>query len=63
MTISAEHILAVVGAAVSITTAIFWMSFFLGDYRRQLIALRQDLDKHCNDFAIHIDRRHDRVHP
>lgn len=58
MQLSPQNIILAITCGASIATAIFYGAFYLGDYRRQLIALREDLDKHCNDFAVHVDRRH-----
>lgn len=57
MNLTPQTVLLVIGCSASIATAIFWGAFWLGDYRRQLLSLRQDLDKHMNDYTIHVDRR------
>lgn len=62
MNLTLQTVLVVIASSASITTAIFWAAFYLGDYRRQMISLREDFQKHCNDYTIHIDRRHEHAH-
>lgn len=63
MTISPQSILLVIGCSVSIATAIFWGAFYLGEYRQQLRALRDEFDRHCQDFNVHLDRRYHSERP
>jgi hypothetical protein len=53
MTISAEQILMVIGGAASITTAIFWAAFHLGDLYRRMRGADFKLDRHEKMLAQH----------
>ncbi len=62
MNLSPEIILMVIGAGASLATTIFYGAFYLGEYRQQLRGLREDFNKHCQDFNVHIDRRYRSEH-
>lgn len=46
MSLSVEAVLAVVGGAVSVTTAIFWGSYVLGKYTNRIEVIERRVDAH-----------------
>lgn len=51
MNISTEQILVVISVAVSVTTAIFYSAFYLGQIWHRLARIEQDVSEHDRQLA------------